>query len=455
MDANNKPLSQRNFALGVVNGTFWMLARALNDPETILPAFAVALMGPNPLWVGILVSLVTAGWFWTPIVFSPVLSTRQRRHPFYQASAAVRIVTMAAIYLTVRFLAQGSPATAFWTIALCYLLYTSAGGMGLIPFMSVITDSVPANRRGAFFGMRYLFGGLLAFGAGFWIKWLLSEESGIGFPDDYALMFGVAAIVAAVSLSVFCFAREPRHKVETRRLPVWIQLVRGFRRARREPHFQRMLAARVTYAAAAGLVFPFLVPYGFKHLGMTEAMVGVLVGVRMLSYSSSNILWIYLSDRIGNRFLLVVSGWLLVGAVMLVALIQMVPAAHVGTMLGLSFDARLALLLVVFAASGAAASGQQLGHMSYMLEFTPERARAVYIATYYLVLLPVAFMPLVTALLIGAGGRYALAFAIGGMIAIATLALDLSLRRLRPHTRLAARGERREARNGTRHRPVA
>lgn len=436
MDANSKPLSQRNFVLGVVNGSLWMLGRALNEPETILPAFAVALMGENPLWVGLLISLVNAGWFWTPLVFSPILSTRQRRHPFYQASAAARIVAMVAIYLAVRFVASGSPGAAFWTVAFCYLLYTSAGGMGLIPFMSVITDSVPANRRGAFFGMRYFFGGLLAFGIGFWIKWVLSEESGIVFPDNYALLFGVAAVVSAISMSVFCFAREPEHKVETRWLPLRIQLVRGFRRARRESDFRRMVGARLTYAASAGLIFPFLVPYAFRHLDMSEAMVGVLVAVRMLCYSTANIPWSYLSDRIGNRLVLIVSGGLLAGSIALVALMPVMPAAPVGRLLGLTFDARTVVLLVVFAVSGAASSGQQLGHMSYLLELTPERTRAVYMATYYLVLLPLAFMPLASALLIGAGGRYMLVFALSGIIALATLALDFSLRPLRAGPRL-------------------
>lgn len=431
MDSNNKPLSRRNFGLGVVNGSLWIGSRALNDPETILPAFAVALMGNNPLWVGILVSLVTAGWFWTPIVFSPILSTRQRRHPFYQVSAIVRVAVVVAIYLVTKFVARDSPGTAFWAIAICFLMYTSAGGVGLIPFLSVITDSVPANRRGAFFGMRYFFGGLAAFGLGFWVKGVLSEDSGIGFPDNYALLFGVAAIVTAVSLGVFCLAREPRHKVETRRLPLRIQLVRGLRRARREPDFQRIIGARVTLTAASGLIFPFLVPYGLTRLGMTEAMVGVVVAVRMLLYSTSTILWSRLSDRIGNRLLLIVSGGVLVSAAAMVLMIPFIPAVPLGTVLGLSFDTRLALLLFVFAASGVGASGQQLGHMGYILEFTPERTRAVYLATYYLMLLPLAFMPMLSATLIGSAGRYMLVFALGGLLAATTLLVDLRLRPLR------------------------
>ncbi|MCD6359595.1 MAG: hypothetical protein J7M38_01950, partial [Armatimonadetes bacterium] len=130
---NSRPMVRRNFTLGVINGALWMFSRALNEPETVLPAFAVALMGDNPIWVGLLISMVNAGWFWPPLVMSSALATRQRRHIFYQVSAGFRIVALIAIYLLVRHVARGNAALAFWLISLCYLLYTSAGGVGLVP----------------------------------------------------------------------------------------------------------------------------------------------------------------------------------------------------------------------------------------------------------------------------------------------------------------------------------
>lgn len=74
---------RRNFNLGVANGALWILCRALIDPDTVLPAFAIALMGDNPLAVGLLVSLVNAGWFWPPLLMTSTMATRRRRHPYY------------------------------------------------------------------------------------------------------------------------------------------------------------------------------------------------------------------------------------------------------------------------------------------------------------------------------------------------------------------------------------
>ncbi len=185
-----KPYVRRNFRIGVVNGSLWLLAKALTDPDTVLPAFAVALMGGNPLYVGLLVSVVNAGWFWPPLLMTSAMATRKRRHPFYRLSAIVRISAIAAAWGAVYFLAGDYPLPAFIAVGLCYLAYTSGGGIGLIPFMSVVTDSIPPNQRGRFFAMRLFFGGLMAFAAGFWIKWLLSDQSGLEFPRNYALLFG-------------------------------------------------------------------------------------------------------------------------------------------------------------------------------------------------------------------------------------------------------------------------
>lgn len=430
-EAPAKPYVRRNFKLGVINGSLWLLARALIDPDTILPAFAVALMGDNPLYVGLLVSMVNAGWFWPPLLMTSAMATRERRHPYYKISAVVRVGSLVAAWAAAYYLAADHPLAAFLAVGTSYLIFSSGGGVGLIPFMSMVTDSVPPDRRGKFFAMRFFFGGLLAFLAGFWVKWLLGDESGLSFPYDYAYLFAVAGVIATVALAAWWFAREPEHKVETRSLPLRIQLLRGLRRLRRRPDFMRFVASRLMMSASYGLIVPFLVPYAYKSLGMAEAMVGIALASRVICYSMFNIIWSRISQRHGNRFLMIVGGWMHMAGVILVLLTPMMPAIELGTLLGLEFDLRLAVLMLCFGAVGAARSGQITGQNAYLLDFTPERTRPVYLATYYLLALPMAFMPLATALLIGAQGRYLLSFALAAVATAACIALYASLSSLR------------------------
>lgn len=438
-DGSIKPYVRRNFKLGVINGAFWLLAKALTDPDTVMPAFAVALMGDNPLYVGLLVSMIHAGWFWPPLLMTSVMATRERRHPYYQGSALVRVAALVGAWAAAYYLAADYPLLAFVTIGLSYLAFTSGGGVGLIPFMSVVTDSIPANRRGKFFAMRFFFGGLMAFAAGFWVKWLLSDDSGFSFPYDYAYLFGVAAIVAVVSLFSWWGAEEPPYKVETRSFPLRLQLLRGLRRLRTRPGFLRFIGSRLMMSMAYGLVVPFLVPYAYRNLGMAEAMVGIALASRILCYSMFNVLWSRLSRHYGDRVLLIVAGSVNLGGILLVLSTPLLPDVYLGTMLGLEFDLKLAVLMAVFGAVGAADSGQNTGQTAYLLEFAPERTRPVYLATYYLFAFPFAFMPIATALLIGSQGRYLPAFIIGAAAAVLSLVLYRSLEPL-------GEGEERERR---------
>lgn len=430
-DDARKPYVRRNFKIGVVNGSFWLLAKALTDPDTVLPAFAVALMGDNPLYVGLLVSMVNAGWFWPPLLMTSKMATCERRHPFYRISAVVRIAAISAAWMSVYYLAGDYPLLAFIAISLSYLAYTSGGGIGLVPFMSVVTDSIPPSRRGRFFAMRFFFGGLMAFAAGFWIKWLLSDQSGLSFPRNYAYLFGAATIVSAISLLSWWNAQEPEHKTETRSLPLRLQLLRGLRRIRTRPGFMRFVASRLGMSIAYGLVVPFLVPYAYANLGMTEAMVGFAVASRVICYSMLNILWSRISARYGNRALLMAAGTVNLAGIVLVLITPLLPAIPLGTLLGLQFDLRLALLMLVFGAVGAGDSGQGTGQNAYLLEYAPERTRPVYLATYYLLAFPLAFLPVLTGLLIGSSGRYLPAFILGAVAALVNVGLYASLRRLR------------------------
>ncbi len=170
-----------------------------------------------------------------------------------------------------------------------------------------------------------------------------------------------------------------------------------------------------------GLFTPFIIPYAFSGLGMTEAIVGLALAAKVLSNSLSNLLWSRLSAVRGNRYLLLVAGSLEVLALLLVLSLPLLPRAALGSVLGLQFDLPLVMLLVVMAAAGAGESGQFTAHMAYLLDLAPERTRSVYMATYYLVVLPMCFMPLATATIIGAQGRYMVAFALGAVAMAVTM----------------------------------
>jgi MFS family permease len=431
-ELNHHPgLIRRNYVLGVINGTLFFLFNAFIDIDVVLPGFAWKLTGGNPLWVGGAVSLINSGWFWPQLFLTPILATRERLMPWYWLSAVARCLALAAA-AAVAWNAQGlSPAAVLALITLFYALYTSGGGLSMIPFITIVSASVPPHWRGRFFGARYLIGGLLAFGASFVVKWLLGEHSGYDFPRNYALMFVLGTAIAVPSTVAFCLAKEPPHDPQRRRLSVMLELQRGLRLTRRNRNFRRLLVTRGLWALALGLTTPFIVPYALGPLGVAPAAVGLFLGAKVLTYSLSNILWSRVSDQQGNRQLLVLSSLISLLAMGLLLGVRFLPDGYLLTVAGLPLSWRGALICLVFAAIGFSNSGQEIGYTNFLLEMLEERKRSVYLGFFYLFLAPLCWVPLVGALLIGQHGHFLLGFHLSAFLILAMVVYTFRLREVR------------------------
>jgi MFS family permease len=424
-------LSRRNFILGLVNGSIFILMAAFIDVDTIVSGFAWQLTGGKAVWVGVLISLINSGWFWPLLFLTPLLATKKRFMPWYWLSAISRSLGLIALMLVTWHLDRMSPHLAFALIAGMFLVYSSGGGVSLIPFMSVVSDTIPPNWRGKFFGGRYLIGGLLAFGAGFFIKWMLSDRSPYEFPDNYALLFTIAAILGVFSLFAWCFAYEPEQSAQSRRFTVGTEMLRGWRLLRRDRNFRRLISLRCIWATLLGLTSPFLVPYALSRLGAVPAVVGLLLALKVLTYSLSNLLWSRVSDQIGNRRLIVASAWLCLATMLMVLAVRFLPPTYVVTVVGLRLTYQTLLLCLIFACLGFAAAGQEIGQSNFLLELSPLRKRPTYLGFYFLVLLPLCWVPFVGSLLIGQTGRFLTGFTISALLAAGMAFYSLHLKEVR------------------------
>ncbi len=421
MNHQDTQLSVRNLILGVSNGAILWLATAFLDPETVLPAFAMEAGKGNILWVGIVVAMIGSGSLWPQAFLPSILATKPRYLPYYRLSALLRVIIRFVIWATIILIAGRSPAVGLAVVAILLFIYTSSGGVGMIPFMSIIRDTIPATWRGKFFGGRFFWGGLLGFGAGFIVKHVLSPDSRWDFPYNYGQLALYSALSLTVSLGLFCLAEERPHRVSSHQLPLRLQLARGVRFFRRDPNFRRLVRARVFYALAYGLCVPFIVPFALQRFGVTKAAVGIFLMARVLSFSGANTLWSYISDRIGNRLVLLISGVATTVLPLMMALAPRIPQIQLTTPVGGSVNTILAYFVVGFILVGLCRSGQMLGQTNYLLEVAPSRVLTTYLGFYYIVLLPLAAVPVAGSLIIGQEGRYILGFALSMIMGLAML----------------------------------
>lgn len=361
---------KRNFSLGVLNGAFFNFFSALLDPSLVLSWFVSQLTTSNFL-IGLIMPIQSGGWLLPQLLVSGYLQRRQRKLPFYSCMAGARVAIWGLMTLAVFFIEDAAVLlVVFFTLLTVYSL---SAGLAGICFVDIVAKAIPATRRGAFFGWRLFLGGLLAFGGSLLVTYILDEGRGLAFPDNYAVLFLFAFFILCVAMGCFILTVEPLEPVNEERITLGRQFRRALDLPRRDSNYRRFLTMRLLLMGAE-IATPFYIVYAKRALSVPVSMVGVyLMGTTLASFAS-NLLWGRISDRQGNKLLLILSSAL--GLLMPLTALSVGPLADLWPGLG---EFAPGLFALVFVLSGGYKSGTMIGNLNFLLEITPPDDRPIYI----------------------------------------------------------------------------
>ena len=322
----------------------------------------------------------------------------------------VAIWVRAAVWLILGLLAYycppGKPTIVLIALLVLLFGFSFAGGVATIPFTDIWGKALPATLRGRFFGHRQLWGGLMAIGAGYIVKRILSNPD-IPFPRNYGYLFLLSFAFLAVSYIGLSSLREPEGETAgpTRHLAVFLK--KSVRILWEDSNFGLFVLTELAVGFAA-FAMPFYVLYGKNELGMAAEHVGTLVAAQMAGAIASNLLWAQLSDRIGNRIVIILTA----------ATATVVPVLAL-----LSSGVGWRLLIAVFVLIGFSSSGGGIGFRNYLLEIAPAQLRPTYIALEGTLMGLIIVLPILGGLVIDAFS-YQATFSI--TLAVLTIAILLS-----------------------------
>jgi MFS family permease len=407
----------RTFVLGVVNGVLFSLAEALTGGTTVLPLFISSLTASKVL-VGLAGTMNRAGWYLPQLVVAGFIQHINRKKPVYIWSGLVRLGAIWSIAMLVPILA-GSRAGLFLIVFfVLYSVYTIGAGVAGISFMDIVAKSITSNRRGTFFGARLALGGLLSALAGFFVKDILNSKP---FPGNFALLFVAAAVVVTAAIISFSLAHEPDAGVTQERIPFRRFLRRAPRLLKTDRSYRMFLIVRVLLSVWS-MALPFYIIYAREQMGIDPGTAGLFLSIQMVGFVVSNILWGSLSNRIGNKIVLV-----LVSAVALVPPLLAIMSNRF-VCLG-----NTVCISVVFFFLGFTLSGIRLGENNYMLDVSPEAERPTYLGFMNTLLAPIMLLSMLGGLIIERTSFEALFVAVMGAAVLALLlAIRLDEPRLRP-----------------------
>ncbi len=388
-----------NYRLGVLNGWLAATGDGLMNASVVLAAFASRLGAPGSV-IGLLPAIQAGGWMLPQILVAARVRALPYKLPVYRSAASVRTLSFVWMAASSALLIRW-PALLLASFIFGMVVNALASGVSGLPFLEVVSKTVPPERRAAFFGLRNLVGGLLAFGAGLGVRQVLA--SSVAFPYNYTLIFAAATAVYTVAYALFGRVTEPPDapqptsdlRAELRAIP---QTLRG------DPDFRAFLGVRLLLAFGS-LGEPFYAVFALRQLHMPLSMLGAFLMALSGAAPLSNLLWTRVAQRRGSRRIIRASA-----AVALLA-----PLLALGLPPALLSGSGRWLYLLVFVASSVAGQGLNLGNTNHLLNLAPPLARSRYIGTLNTLVGAALFAPVLGGVLADTLG-YRPVFALGALL---------------------------------------
>jgi MFS family permease len=376
--AMSSNLERRNFLGALWHGAFLALGTALTQPATVIVAFVADLTG-STVWVGGLSTVLTVAGALPQIFVARWVEPRPRKMPLLMLAIYLRVASWGLLAGLIYLIGASHPTLLAWALVGLLAIFYAGGGLGGVPYTDIIGKIIPQERRGAFFGGRQALAGPLAVGAALLAQRVLV---GMAYPTNYALLFGLAALSLLVASLGFWLICEPPRADADGKLPSWRvyreQLLKSAQRLRTLIGVQLLTGFSL-------MVLPFYIVYARQELGAPAGAIGWFMLAQVLGGVLANLIWARLVDSYGSRRMLATCA--------VTSMLTPLSAILLGRF-GWG-----GLLPVIFLA-GATFNGRGVGFSSALLELAPAAERPTYSALNTVLILPVAFLPLIAGVLL-------------------------------------------------------
>jgi len=364
--------AKRSFFGALWHGAFLAMGMALTQPATVVAAFVVELTG-STVWVGGLSTVLAVAGALPQLFLARWIEPRPRKKPFLLLAVYFRALSWGALALLIVAIGASRPQLLAWALVGLLAVFSIGGGLGGVPYTDIIGKVIPPDRRGAFFGGRQILAGPLSIGAAMLGRYILAE---IAYPNNYAILFGLAAAALFIASLGVWLIREPPHVGANPRMLGW----RAYgRRLWIAAGRIKLLVVVQVLTGFSLMALPFYVVYARQVLDAPAAAVGWFVFLQVLGGAPANLLWAYLVDRYGSWRMLAICA----------TLSALTPLLAIG-LGGLGWVGILPILFLV----GATSNGRSVGFSSVLLELAPPDERPTYSALNTWLMLPAAFLPL-------------------------------------------------------------
>jgi len=306
-----------------------------------------------------------------------LIEPRPRKMPYLLIAIYLRVISWGILAWSIYIFGEQDPIALAGILVGMLVIFYAGGGLGNIPYTDIIGKIIPPNKRGAFYGGMGVLAGPLSVGAAFAARQILAD---VPYPDNYALLFGIAAVGLAIASIGFLVIREPIAENTHQKTRSWPEFRQHLLAVSR--NLKSLITAQLLTGFSL-MILPFYVVYAREQLGAPADSVGWFLLAQVWGGSISNLIWARIVDTYGSRRMLFIC-----------AVISTITPLFAVV---LSLFNWMALLPVFFFA-GAVFNGRKVGFQSALLEVSPASERSTYAGLNAVLILPVAFLSLAAGL---------------------------------------------------------
>ena len=388
---------RRNSWLLVINGGLVMMSYTFISADLVMPAF-VQTLTTSSILVGMAGALMRMGWAWPQVFISRIIEPKPRKMPLLIGAGLARSAMWILVGVMTMFLGGMTPAIFLGLFMVFYAMGTSLMGVMSVPWMDLMGKAIPASHRAKIFALRRFSGGAMSMVAGLLITYILSAQSGLAFPNNYAVLFVLSGVGTALAVSIFSQIREPIERRTRAQLSLKNYLLSGLNLMKEDANFRRLCTLQFLWGFSM-MGGPFYAPYAITGLGIGAAYIGLYVTAMQFSAVFSNVAWAWIGRYKGNQALFLYGTFLLALSIAVPIGIEYVPHRAIWVW-GTEIELRVAVYALTFVFSGAAQSGMYSGRMSYVLDIAPADRRPTYTSFMNVFMFPQGLLPMLAGVLV-------------------------------------------------------
>lgn len=203
---SNEPTYRRNFFWFLLDGILFTVAMAILDRNTVIPDFIRSLTD-SEIIISLSTTLFEIGFTFPQLFIAHfIVRSERKKWWFIGPNIPVRFVILIFALLTV-WLGSGQLTAILIAFLICYGIASFGDGLVGVPWIDLIGSSLSHKWRARMLGYTMAISFLIMLALFIPIRFILSSPD-FPFPNNYALLFGVAGILFVISILPVIFVKE-------------------------------------------------------------------------------------------------------------------------------------------------------------------------------------------------------------------------------------------------------